>query len=740
MEAHNNVCASAIVAEVLKGVENYPQWRVCIRTYLLARDLWDVVEETSEPPTDDSNWMKRNWSALHAIQISCSPTILSYIIDQTTATDAWNTLADICQPPPMPAEDAPMPAEQEPTPAEEEPTQPVMEVVERTVTLEFLKAIKESDKQTINRLLKEIPHLMNAEIFQDMGHGLLHFSIKIGSLEMIDEFLGYMSEEDVKTQDYRGRTALHFAAMSPGNAKIAQSLITKNKDLLTIPNDEGLIPLFYACRRGYKDISHCLYNMTTREYLLSPENNGTHPAVIVRCCVESKLFDIALDLLRRCPELTVASKNDHGRNAVLSLSRRPSAFLSSSRLSFLQHMIYFCLKVKQSKPLSSDDDVCINTNEQQDQKETKTFMMQVEGKLLGLWSNLLTFFGIKQIYDLKQTHVDANEILRLMSKEITTLDEEQISQSSVDKAIINASQRGMVEFIVEIIKNNPDLFDVYDEDYRSIFEIAVAYRHEKLFSLIYGHEAMKYDFNNYIDKYVNNMLHLAGQVTEESQLKLDQISGAALQMQRELQWFKEVESIVPPAYKEDTNVQGETPYEAFDRSHAELLKKGEQWMKDIAQSSSIVGTLIIAIMFAALFTVPGGTNQDTGIPLHLNKKIFKVFIVSDAVSLFASSTSVLISVGILTSRYSKDDFLTSLPRRLIMGLSALFISIATMMVSFCSASIIMLKGQLEITIPIGLLAAIPVCLFVRFQFPLLLKIFISTYGPGIFDRKMKKWL
>ncbi|EOY20784.1 Binding-like protein [Theobroma cacao] len=198
---------------------------------------------------------------------------------------------------------------------------------------------------------------------------------------------------------------------------------------------------------------------------------------------------------------------------------------------------------------------------------------------------------------------------------------------------------------------------------------------------------------------------------------------------------RELESIVPPRF--DQNNKGETPYEAFDRSHAELVKEGEKWMKDIAQSSTVVGTLIITIMFAALFTVPGGPDQDTGVPLLLKNKPFKVFIISDAISLFASTTSVLIFVGILTSRYTADDFLKSLPNKLIIGLSSLFISIATMMVAFSSTVIIMVKGQLEIVIPIVLLAGIPIGLFVWLQFPLLVKIFISTYGPGIFDRKMK---
>ncbi|XP_022748045.1 ankyrin repeat-containing protein ITN1-like [Durio zibethinus] len=512
------------------------------------------------------------------------------------------------------------------------------EVVERAHTLKLLKFISGSDLEAANCLLTANRHLVNAKIFLTIERRPLHSAITEGSLEMVDELLSYMSEEDVKIQDEGGRTALHFAAMSPGNTKIAESLIRKNKELLTIPDDQGkYIPLVFACQTGHKDITHYLYKETTPAYLLCPENQNQAASVVIEC-VRSKLF------------------------------------------------------------------------------------------------------GIKQIYDLKLTHVYAHELLLLISKSIAALNVDEIRQSSVVEAIINASERGMTEFIVEIIKTNPDLLISIDKNSRTICHIAVAYRQEKLFSLINGHDAVKYYFLDFTDNYGNNMLHLAGQLEPTSQLKLDQISGAALQMQRELQWFKEIESIVPPAFKEYKNSFGATPYEAFDQSHANLIKEGEKWMKDIAQSSTIVGTLIITIMFAALFTVPGGYNQDTGIPLLLSKKLFKLFIISDAISLFASSTSVLIFVGILTSRYSKDDFLTSLPKKLIIGLSALFISIATMMVAFSSTVIILLKGQLEIVIPIVLLATIPICLFVWLQFPLLVTITMSTYGPGIFDRKVRKWL
>jgi len=132
-------------------------------------------------------------------------------------------------------------------------------------------------------------------------------------------------------------------------------------------------------------------------------------------------------------------------------------------------------------------------------------------------------------------------------------------------------------------------------------------------------------------------------------------------------------------------------------------------------------------------------KQDVGLPIFLHDKTFSTSIISDAISLFASSTSVLMILGILTSRYAEQDFLRSLPTKLIIGLSTLFISIASMMVAFCAALIILLDGKLQIVMPIVFLSGIPVTLFMLLQFPLLVEIFFSTYGPGIFDRKTKCW-
>ncbi|PRQ56595.1 hypothetical protein RchiOBHm_Chr1g0338981 [Rosa chinensis] len=71
------------------------------------------------------------------------------------------------------------------------------------------------------------------------------------------------------------------------------------------------------------------------------------------------------------------------------------------------------------------------------------------------------------------------------------------------------------------------------------------------------------------------------------------------------------------------------------------------------------------------------------------------------------------------------------------GLASLLYSINTMMIAFCSAILIMFNENTWMSVPIMLLASIPVTLSVWMLFPLFVQMFIFTFGRGIFDRKFK---
>ncbi|THG23779.1 hypothetical protein TEA_011669 [Camellia sinensis var. sinensis] len=180
-------------------------------------------------------------------------------------------------------------------------------------------------------------------------------------------------------------------------------------------------------------------------------------------------------------------------------------------------------------------------------------------------------------------------------------------------------------------------------------------------------------------------------------------------MQHELQWFKviqyfflfqglitdEVEKFESPSYIEEQNDDGETPSTVFTNKHMDLVVEGEKWMKNRATSCTIAATLITitAVVFAAAMTVPGGNNNTSGLPIFSTEKAFIVFVVSDAIALFMSTTSLLIFLSILTSRCAEDDFLYVLPHRLIIGLVTLFLPITTMIVAFSSTFCLMLGDK-----------------------------------------------
>ncbi|KAJ9672634.1 hypothetical protein PVL29_026027 [Vitis rotundifolia] len=301
------------------------------------------------------------------------------------------------------------------------------------------------------------------------------------------------------------------------------------------------------------------------------------------------------------------------------------------------------------------------------------------------------------------------------------------------QSFITGAKYGIPEILEEIIKSYPFALEYLDED---VLKLAVLNRYEKIFNLICVagmHRQLIIRTRGTGDSNKDNILHLAGKLAPPHQLSL--VSGAALQMQRELHWFKEIEKYAPRAFSESENNKEKKPKMVFIKKHKKLIKEGEEWMKGTTQSYTLAAGLIATVVFAAAITIPGGNHDDTGIPNFSKEIAFKVFAVSDALSLFLSIASVLICLSILTARYAEDDFLFALPRRLIFGLVTLFLSITFMMIAYSSA-IYLLFGEKKawILITLAAFACLPVTLYGLLQFPLLKELIYSTYSPGIFGK------
>ncbi|KAL9448560.1 hypothetical protein AB3S75_015942 [Citrus x aurantiifolia] len=359
---------------------------------------------------------------------------------------------------------------------------------------------------------------------------------------------------------------------------------------------------------------------------------------------------------------------------------------------------------------------------------TATFGAMCHKLHMMLWNGLMHLApSIKVIRKEKVRNMQAVEIVRIICKGVIWNDPQ--NQQLLKKTFFKAATLGISKFVQEIIAAYKGSVYWEDENKHTIFHVAVFHRRAEVFNLIYS-STFKSNWLGIEDNNRNNILHFAGKLVPSSE-----VAGAALQMQRELEWFKAVENLVHPFLREAVNNDQQTPREVFTKEHKELVKEGQKWMKETATSCSVVAALIITVMFAAAFTVPGGNNS-RGIANFLHESSFIIFAVSDALSLFSSIISVLMFLGILTSRYSEEDFLLSLPRKLIIGLIAMFFSIASMMVSFGATIYLVLFSTWKwVFIPIALVGCVPVTLFALLQFPLLVDMYSSTYGRGIFGRK-----
>ncbi|XP_030469833.1 uncharacterized protein LOC115688204 [Syzygium oleosum] len=182
-----------------------------------------------------------------------------------------------------------------------------------------------------------------------------------------------------------------------------------------------------------------------------------------------------------------------------------------------------------------------------------------------------------------------------------------------------------------------------------------------------------------------------------------------------------------------TKDNGKTNWDKFVEQHKALLADEQKWVKDTTDKCMLASTLIAIVLFAALYNVRRGMSGITRVPLLLREGSFRVFSISDALGLFSSVMAMLLFLAILTSRYELQDFLELLPKKIIMDLCFLFLSLAFMLVAFAATLTIVLDKRLEsLLIPITLLASLPVALFVVLQLPLLFRMVKSTYGPSIF--------
>ncbi|KAL6289312.1 hypothetical protein ACE6H2_006822 [Prunus campanulata] len=309
------VSAGAVVVELLDS-SNYEDWSVLVKTYLLAQDLWDVVEEDEEEEEADDKskaWRKKNATALHKIQISCGREAFSLIRNTTSAKSAWDTLAEEFNPKPA-----------------------YYNVNDDNQYNPLFDAVLSGDWNKAKEFLTLHPNAIRARL-PSTNNTALHKAIQLEHEHIVEELVQLMSEEDLELKDNDGWTALAFAAQR-GNLKMVECMVRKSKKILSIPTEEyNLTPILHASIHEHWDIVDYLYSATPLRDL-KPEK-GPYGATLLGNFIIGMNFGRALELIERCPEL-VFTEDIHGEFPMEGFL--PSAFPSGTRLKFWQRWIYNC--------------------------------------------------------------------------------------------------------------------------------------------------------------------------------------------------------------------------------------------------------------------------------------------------------------------------------------------------------------------------------------------------------------
>ena len=184
-----------------------------------------------------------------------------------------------------------------------------------------------------------------------------------------------------------------------------------------------------------------------------------------------------------------------------------------------------------------------------------------------------------------------------------------------------------------------------------------------------------------------------------------------------------VKSVTKAHFIDHRNNKKLTAEGLFAKNNTELRNAARDWLKHTAEGCSIVAVLIATVAFAAAYTIPGGPNQNTGVPLLLNQSFFVVFTATDVLSLTCALTSVVIFLSILTAPFRLEDFKHSLPNKLMLGFTFLFLSVSMMMISFSATIILMIRSKERWTkILLYSLSFLPVGIFALAYFPLYLSL------------------
>ncbi|OVA01267.1 Ankyrin repeat [Macleaya cordata] len=527
---------------------------------------------------------------------------------------------------------------------------------------------------------------------------LLHKCAQFCQTGVMKELLKLMPENVVQATDGKGNTVLHEAVRT-GIVEMAEVIIEKEEGLISSRNVHGETPIYWAAMYGLKEMLLFLYFAGRRSTAASMNVRRKDGSTILHAAVLGKFYDVAMEILELYPDLAWSRKED-GATASHILALSPSSFKSGTIYSYhyvgifaflapanIAISIYALIPIENYKTHGAAARRSLQQCSLMERckhnvksgcpvlrnfyvaKEKHTYIMQLTKQLLekdSQWN-----YG-SDGRDPRPKDINCNILQKKETNKFT------------ERPLILATKMGIIEMFKETVRMFPESLEFVEEKGgKNVLHLAAEHRHE--FIMEWLKSKKKRDLVKLvvgIDSEGNTALHAAANLGED---KPWHIRGPAHRMQWECIWFERIKYLIPPHMITIKNSNDQSAKEVFTKTHKELLEKGEKWLKDVSNSCMIMSTLIATVVFASAFTVPGGNDEKTGLPILLKTSDFTPFIQYAAASLFFSLLSLGLFLSIHSSRFNEDDFYAWLPLKIVGALTMLFNSTIFMIASFSQA-------------------------------------------------------
>ena len=145
------------------------------------------------------------------------------------------------------------------------------------IYVDLYKSLQIGDWNAAKEFLNGHPPAISAKITV-RGETALHVAAEAGHVHIVEELVKQMSKENLEIKDSDGFTALARAAYN-GNHRMAECMLGKNENLISITSKKERTPLYAALTNGHLRLARYLYLLTPLE-ILKPENGPKGAAVV----------------------------------------------------------------------------------------------------------------------------------------------------------------------------------------------------------------------------------------------------------------------------------------------------------------------------------------------------------------------------------------------------------------------------------------------------------------------------